>query len=145
MHEGIKKFTELLHSDEAFRAKLTAAAENYTGEKTEEAIFSNILVPVAAEYGISVPYEEFQKFSSASKLQPLDDNELNQVAGGKAGGVVCLTCKGVGVGSGAGGGEGTGGACALLGFGWNTVVCGGQGATNKDEYQQIYGNSDDGE
>ena len=58
MNEGIKKFEELLKTDEAFQKKLADAAQAYNGEMTEEAIFNNVLVPIASEYGITATIDE---------------------------------------------------------------------------------------
>jgi len=132
MNEGIRKFAELLNTDEAFREKLKAAAESYTGERTEEAVFSNVLAPVAAEYGISVPYEEYREFLSQAEDQPLNDNEVLQVAGGKfdAGGIGATVCVGIGAGLGGGAGKKSGGACVVVGAGWDNMVCIGPGTSD---------------
>ena len=134
MNEGIKKFAELLNTDEAFRAKLKAAADHYDGEKTEEAIFNNVLVPVAAEYDISVPYEEYREFISQAADQPLNDKEVLQVAGGKfdAGGLGTSVCYVIGTGIGGGVGKNSGGACLVLGAGWDKVICITAGTSDPD-------------
>ena len=129
MTEGIKKFVELMNTDEAFRTKLKAAAESYNSEKTEEAIFNNVLVPVAAEYGISVPYEEYHEFISKSQDQPLNENEVLQIAGGKpdAGGLGATVCVAIGAGIGGAAGKKSGGICVVVGAGWDKTICAGSG------------------
>ena len=130
MTEGIKKFVELLNTDEAFKAKLNAAAQSYKGEMTPEAVYTNVLSPLAKEYGISVSLEEFKEFisSSQSNDESLSLDELGQVAGGKAGGAGIISCAGVGSGFGGMGGDGSGGGCALVGFGWGMGICMTKGA-----------------
>ena len=129
MNEGIRKFAELLNTDKDFQAKLKAAAESYDGEKTEEAIFSNVLVPVAAEYGISVPYEDYHEFISKSEDQPLNENEVLQIAGGKpeAGGLGATVCVAIGAGIGGAAGKKSGGFCVVVGAGWDKTICAGSG------------------
>ena len=69
--------------------------ESYTGEKTEEAVFSGVLLPVAKEYGISVRYEELQDYISnlAHTDEIMDKDELTQIVGGKGGGFGSGYCK----------------------------------------------------
>lgn len=125
MNEGIRKFRKLLLTDEGFQQKLKAAAEAYTGEKTEEAIFNEVLAPLAAEYGISSSYDEFHSFMTSD--QEMDSEELAQIAGGKSAGFGGSTCLILGVGIGGGGGDGAGGACVMLGAGWGETKCKGSG------------------
>lgn len=128
MNEGIKKFRDLLLTDEKFQQKLKAAAEAYTGEQTEEAVFSEVLVPLAQEYGISATYDEFHEY--VTNGQEMDKAELEQLAGGKSGGSGTTACIAIGYGIGGGGGDGTGGACLAIGGGWGLVHCWGSGKTN---------------
>ena len=129
MTEGIKKFAELMNTDEAFKAKLSAAAESYKGEMTPEAVYNDVLSPLAKEYGISVSLEELNEFiSSQGSDESLSFDELGQVAGGKeTSGQGKIACFGPGVGLGGAGGNGGGGGCALIGVGWRKVICSGEG------------------
>ena len=81
MNEGIKKFEELLRTDESFQTKLKAAVESYAGENTEEAVFNGVLLPVAKEYGISVSYEELHDYISnlAQTDETMDKDELKRI------------------------------------------------------------------
>jgi len=79
MSEGIKKFEELMKTDEVFKEKLKKAMDSYDGEKTQEAIFDAVLTPLAEEYGISATIEELKQYS---ECQELSEDEMNQVAGG---------------------------------------------------------------
>ena len=131
MTEGIKKFAELMNTDEAFQAKLSAAAQSYKGEMTPEAVYNNVLSPLAKEYGISISLEEFNELvSSEDKDKALNIDELQQAAGGKetvgSGGFAC-TAIGVGAGGGGTPGGEAGGACAFVGFGWGSGACHRQG------------------
>ena len=121
MTEGIKKFAELMNTDEAFQAKLNAAAQSYKGESTPEAVYNNVLSPIAKEYSISVSLEEFNEFiSSQGNDESLSFDELGQVAGGKeTTGRPLVACDGIGVHS--------GGGCLSLGVGWGHSSCMGKG------------------
>jgi hypothetical protein len=44
---------------------MTRSWNAYTGEKDEKAVFDNVLVPLAGEYGLSATYEEFKEFADA--------------------------------------------------------------------------------
>ena len=79
--DGIKKFVELMNTDEAFQAKLKEALAKYDGEKTEEAVFQNVLAPLASEYGITATIEEYKDYISDGELST---DELEQVAGGSS-------------------------------------------------------------
>ena len=83
-----KKFIELMHTDETFQSKLKDALSSYTGEQTPEAVFNNVLSPLAKEYGISISFEEYIK-----SISELSDDELDQVAGGAG---RTSTCKLIG-------------------------------------------------
>jgi len=135
MNEGLKKFEELLKTDAAFQGKMKAAMENYTGERTEQAVFEAVLVPLAQEYGIAASFEEYKEYINhiSSEDRELSEDEIDQVAGGKvsAGGLVAMFCNTFGFGIGAGGGSDGGGACAGVGFGGGgTTVCVTLGATD---------------
>ena len=129
MTEGIKKFAELMNTDEAFKAKLSAAMQSYKGEMTPEAVYNNVLSPIAKEYGISVSLEEFNDYisSQANGDEALSFDELEQVAGGKHGGFGNTACAAIGVGAGGTGGDGAGSVCALIGVGWGVSTCVGEG------------------
>ena len=133
MNEGIKKFEELLKTDEAFQKKLADAAQAYNGEMTEEAIFNNVLVPVASEYGITATLDELKDYlEGLVNNQEMEEDELKQVAGGtKSGGgtygagmTFCIYA-GVGIG-GTADGKGDVGAC--VGIGGGAPLGGGMGA-----------------
>ena len=132
MNEWFWKFRELLLTDEEFRAKLNAAMEAYEGDQTEEAIFNNVLVPLAAEYGISATFEEYKAFIDGLREEKMSEDELEQVAGGagKGAGAGLAACLGPGVGVGGGGGSGAGVGCIVYGVGWGQMDCIGTGTTS---------------
>ena len=133
MAEGIKKFRELLLHDPEFQSKLKAAAENYTGEQTEEAVFNNVIVPLAAEYGITATYDEFKDYIAGLSDQELNTDEISQVAGGdKGGGFGGANCYVLGAGFGGGGGSSSGDLCVLVGAGWGSVGCIGEGESDSE-------------
>jgi len=127
MNEGIKKFEELLRTDESFQAKLKAAVEAYTGEEDKETVFNSVLVPLAEEYGISVSYEEFIDYiSNLADTVEMNKEELMQIAGGKGGGVGAGKCFGVGVGWGYAIGDDGAVGCIIIGHG-SSYCCIGEG------------------
>lgn len=134
MKEDLKRFEELLKTDPEFQAKLKAASENYTGDKTLEAVFYNIVEPLAKEYGISGTYEEFEAYLKGVPAEgdaEMGAQELAQVAGGgKGGGLGAVTCLGIGIGGGAGGGSDSGGVCVGIGFGSGKTECLGTGVSD---------------
>lgn len=125
MKEGFDKFRELLLTDEEFRAKLQKASETYTGDQTEEAVFNNVLVPLAAEYGITETFEEFKTHLTSLEDRELSSDEIAQISGGGkgSGGIGANLCLGIGVG----GGITKGTLCAAVGFG-DTGACAIEGA-----------------
>ena len=82
----LERFRELLNTDTMFQDKLRKAAESYTGEQGDKAVFDNLLVPLAKEYGLSATYEEFVEYLGAfmggGEIE-LSEDELAMVAGGK--------------------------------------------------------------
>ena len=143
MNEGIKRFEELLKTDEEFQKKLQDAFLAYTGEKTEEAVFDNVIVPFAAEYNISATFDELKEYIAEQNYREIDQDELKQISGGtsKGGGVVATGCFYVGGGLGAGGGSESGGVCVLLGFGWGRTEGFGSGDSDGENAAecQAYG------
>jgi len=126
--DGVRKVEELLRTDETFQKKLQAAAQAYTGEKTEEAVFENILSPVAAEYGITATFDEFhtylERISSGEEM--LNSDELKQIsAGGK--GFGAIACELYGLGFGGTDGDLAGGICFIGGLGIRASACTGEG------------------
>lgn len=139
--EDIRRYRDLLLTDEEFQKKFAAAAEAYKGEQTEQAVFENVMLPLGKEYGLSATYDEFKEYTAAfsgDTSGELSEDELSQVAGGKdsgGGGLIWTKCMLVGVGIGGGGalkristGYDTGaGLCIGLGAGANTMSCAGSG------------------
>jgi len=127
---NLEKFRELLLTDEEFQNKLKTAAEAYTGEQTEEAVFNNVIVPFAAEYGITGSFEEFKDYlNSLSDSEIINNDELSQIAGGdsKGGGIGSAVCLGIGMGIGGNAGKDGGGLCVVVGAGWGASGCAGEG------------------
>ena len=119
--EDLNKFRELLISDADFQTKFRKAAEEYTGEQNEKAVFDNLLMPLAEEYGLSASFEEFSEYMRALSSGPageLSEDELAQVAGGKGSGG--FLCGGIGVGLGRT--NETGDYCVVGGVGLGACV-----------------------
>ena len=88
------KFRELLNTDTEFQDKLRKAAESYTGEPGDKAVFENLLIPLAKEYGLSATFEEFVEYLKAfmgGGEAELSEDELAMVAGGKG---ICFVVGG---------------------------------------------------
>ncbi len=130
----IIKFMELLISDADFQEELKKAAEAYSSEQSEKAVFDNLLLPFAEKYGLSGTYEEFGEYLAsftAETDRELSEDELAQIAGGKGGGLGICRCVSFGVGIGGGGTEtdckvGMG-LCILTGAGIGYWHCAGSG------------------
>lgn len=129
MNEGLKKFQELLMTDEKFQAKLMEAVSACQGEPTEEEIFNTVLTPLAAEYGISATYDEFKEYMDSLNNREINSDEVAQIAGGtsKGFGLEATACIGIGFGAGAGAGKEGGGVCVIWGVGWGSNFCAGEG------------------
>ncbi len=123
MNQGLKQFENLLRTDTEFQEKLKTAADNYKGNMDDRSVFEGLLVPLAKEYGITATYDEFQEYlESLRKISEgecvnLSQDELEQVAGGKSGGLGAVGCSGVGSGIGFSGGDNGISACICLGGG----------------------------
>ena len=118
--EDLNKFRELLTSDADFQTKFRIAAEQYTGEKNEKAVFDNLLKPFAEENGLSATYEEFSEFISAFSRgsdSEISEDELAQVAGGKGSGAFVCGLIGGGFGS-----TNEYDTCVVVGFGLGICV-----------------------
>ena len=80
MNEGLKKFRELFLTDEDFRNKVNVSLESYDGEESVEAVFNNVFAPIAAEYGISASFDEFEEYISGLNSEEVSEDELAQIA-----------------------------------------------------------------
>jgi len=130
MNEGLKKFEELMKTDTAFQEKLKVAAESYTGEQTEQAVFEAVLVPLAKEYGISASFEKFMEYvnSIPNEDRELSEDEVSQIAGGTKG-FGSNFCYAIGFGGGSAGGS----FCLVVGGGKGTGSCYGEGHSLGDD------------
>ena len=137
MNEGFDKFRELLLTDAEFQAKLGAAAESVDSGMTEEEVFSNVLTPLAAEYGITATFSEFKAYvkSLSESTDPMSPEELEQVAGGEGKGAGVSACyAAIGVGF-AGGSDfydddpdkNRYAGCIVIGAGQGASACWGKG------------------
>ena len=126
MNQDIKKFIELLKTDESLQEQMKAAAEKYEGNQMPEAAFKDLVLSIAQEAGFHFTWEDLQEYvkQEAEKLQELSADEMSQVAGGSSGGGLgaCLSA-GLGIGFTGeffclviGGGEGAS-ICAVKGVG----------------------------
>lgn len=80
--ENVEQFERLLREDEGLQAKLAAASKAYEGEKTEEAVFEELLAPIAA--GVGLPFTLGEALTYVSQTRVLSDEELDAVAGGSS-------------------------------------------------------------
>lgn len=116
MKEDFKKFMEFAKTDESIQQKLKEAGQNYTGEQTEEAVFSAIIEPIAKEAGFNLGIDDIKQ-----TVQEFNLDEMEQVAGGDGhGGWVCLV-----VGAGFGRHENTDDHCFIIGTGLGACLTSG--------------------
>ncbi|MCR4871133.1 MAG: hypothetical protein K5859_07540 [Atopobiaceae bacterium] len=110
--ENVKKFEDMLRSDEGLQAKLQDLANAFDGELADEkAIFEATIGKLAEEAGLPFTYEEGSSFFASER--ELTDDELNAVAGG--GGACYIIGGSSGVEAECGRAEGH--ACAYVGIG----------------------------
>ena len=132
MNKDAERFMELLKTDKALQDKIAAAAESYAGDKTQEAVFQNVTLPVAEEAGFHFTFDELEEYLVQQKgsVQTLDMDEMDQVAGGTMGGGVGITVCAQKMGVGIGGTYSDDGSniCAILGYGETDSICVGIGA-----------------
>jgi hypothetical protein len=88
--ENVKLFQEKLLESEELKAKLKAAGEAYTGDKTDAAkIAEAIIIPLAKEAGLPFTVEELKAAGAAETQEgALSDEELEAVAGGRK--AICM-------------------------------------------------------
>ena len=127
MNKNLEIFRELLLTDTEFQKKLQDALSSYTGEKTEEAVFNEVLVPFAAEYGITATFDELKKYMGSLSDAEMNKDELSQITGGTKG-FGMATCSSVGFGLGGYGEDGeVNTICLIFGGGKNSALCAGSG------------------
>ena len=81
-NENVKKFEELLRSDEALQKKLAEAAKAFNGDKTDEkAVFEATFAKLAEEAGLPLSYGDVRDYAAAEG--ELSDEDLADVAGGR--------------------------------------------------------------
>ncbi len=129
MSGNMEKLIQLLMTDEALQQKVKAAAENYTGEQTPEAVFGAVIAPLAEEQGLPVTFEEYRALTEKARTGELSEDELLQAAGGvdvtniNGGGLGLSGCLGIGLGLGLTAGAQGGALCVVLGAGIGDTVC----------------------
>jgi predicted ribosomally synthesized peptide with nif11-like leader len=79
--ENVKKFYDALANDDALRERANALNEKYKDAKPEEAALTADLIAFAKAEGYSFTAEDLKTYVN-SVPQPLDDDELEAVAGG---------------------------------------------------------------
>ena len=102
---------------------METAAKNYTGDKTQEAVLRDLIIPVAKEAGFSLTMEDVKLYESGM-AKSIDLDEMDQIAGGgssRGGGGVGIGgtfgCDKLGWGLGANMGAGSAGICIIAGYG----------------------------
>ena len=78
--ETIKRFEEALSADESLRNKFEAAIKKITDEGTAQSD-GEVMVKAAKELGFEISIDEMERFFA--EMQEIDDNELENVAGGR--------------------------------------------------------------
>ena len=131
MIDDVKKFMDLMGSDEALQQKFRAAAEGYAGDQTQESAFQDLIAPIAEEAGFQFTLEELQEYAKLQSgiLSDLSADELDQVAAGKHLGFSACVGPGIGLGFHIDDETGDGGACIGLGFGNGAGACAAPGVS----------------
>ena len=79
--ENIKKFENLMISDESLIARFNEASKSYVGDVNDErAFFDKVIAPIAEEAGVPFTFDELVK--AKDNLGELDESELAAVSGG---------------------------------------------------------------
>jgi len=124
MVDDVKKFMDLMSSDEALQQKIRAAAENYAGDQSQESAFQDVIAPIAEEAGFRFTWEDLQEYTErqSGADMGLSEDELDQVAAGS--GIGASACIGFGIGLAFFiDEEGSGGGCIGIGFGNGAEAC----------------------
>lgn len=116
MSKDVREFAKLVGNDAELQNRIAAAAEQYEGEHTDQAVFQAILDPIAKEQGFDLSWEDLEQYAQEllSNEIELDEDELDQIAAGaqdpnpnkdpnqknERGGVGITSCIKVGVGVG---------------------------------------------
>lgn len=113
---------------------MKSGAEKYYGEQTPEAVFQNLISPLAEEAGCHFTWEEYKEYmtNEANLTQELNLDEMEQVGGGSTdagGGAVACFSLGIGIGGGIIESRPTtlAGGCLLIGLGIGAIACAGNG------------------
>ncbi len=116
--DNIKGFMKLMNSDEELQKQLKAAAESFSGDRTDEkAVFEAVIAPIAKEKGYDFTYEDMVELAESAEAGELSEDELTTAAGG---GGTAAVCTFIGAGTGVGVSNIGVGACKVVGvgFGW---------------------------
>lgn len=83
MSKDIKGFVEMIKNETAIQAKIKKAAEEFTGEKTDEAVWTDIMKPIADEAGFDVTFDDYKAYmDEANASGELSEDEMQAIAGG---------------------------------------------------------------
>ena len=103
--ENVKKFYDALSSDEAMRERAAALNEKYGETKPGKAVLAADLISFAKAEGYDFSEKELAEY--ADQPHPIDDDELDAVAGGVKDTTTCACILG-------GGGTISGVTCACV-------------------------------
>lgn len=114
MNNDIGKFIDLFKRNNQFQEKLKTAIIDFKGNLKEEAVYTDIFLPLASEYGLSISSEDFRVYIERMSCEDeeMTDDELSLVSGGSVKGWVINRCTSIGVGIGDVGGS----VCVAVGF-----------------------------
>lgn len=109
--EDVQRFYKALSQDEALQKKFMVLNE-IPAEAQQESSIESQLIPLAKEAGFDFTLEELKEYAQAQKKQPLSNEELAAVTGGKVEGNMteCICVIG-------GGGSGRNCTCACVAYG----------------------------
>ena len=116
MNKDVKAFVEMIKTDKAVQEQLKAVAEAYNGAATDEAVWDEVMKPIANEKGFDITLDDYKAYvDNLAKENELSDSELEDIAGGFT---FCLIVGGSGGKVAQAKPEGGVGACYYVGVGF---------------------------
>lgn len=102
MNKNLKQFLDRLSGDREMQSRAQALLRSCPGEKTEEKIFSAVLLPLAEEAGLCFSLADLKAYKAEMEKSDLavSRDELQQTVGGGGGGLGYNSCDGFGGGFG---------------------------------------------
>ena len=116
MNKDVKAFVEMIKTDKAVQEQIKAVAETYNGAATDEAVWAEVISPIAEEKGFDITLDDYKAYvDGLVKENELSESELANIAGGFT---FCIFVGGSGGKVKQAKAEGGVGACYYVGVGF---------------------------